>query len=181
MRLALGIRRRRLIGGLVLEALLLAIGGGGLALLVAHWGGQAVRRFLLPNIDWTGAPVDGRVLAVAAVVTLLTVILAALLPAVQTSRPDLGRSLKAGTPGAGRDPRHARTRRALLVLQTALSVLLLSGAGLFVTSLLLCLVVAFAARQNRLGEVVIVALALAVFSILLFGYALGLTMPLWPV
>jgi predicted permease len=63
------------------------------------------------------------------------VLLAGLVPALQTSRPDLTTSLKAGSQAAGRSRRHARLRRSLLVFQTALSVLLLVGAGLFVRSL----------------------------------------------
>ncbi|HEU5305476.1 MAG TPA: ADOP family duplicated permease, partial [Gemmatimonadales bacterium] len=135
VRLALGIRRRRLVGELLLESLILAVLGGGLALLAAQWGGAAIRNFLMPDIDWVGPPVDARVVAAASLATLITLIAAGLLPAIQTSRPDLTVALKAGSQAAGRDPRHARLRRALLVVQTALSVLLLSGAGLFVRSL----------------------------------------------
>ena len=135
VRLALGIRRRRLVGELLLESLILAVMGGSLALLAAQWGGEAIRNFLMPDIDWVGPPVDGRVVAVASLATLITLVAAGLLPAIQTSRPDLTVALKAGSQAAGRDPRHARLRRTLLVTQTALSVLLLSGAGLFVRSL----------------------------------------------
>ena len=135
VRLALGIRRRRLVGELLLESMILAVLGGGLALLAAQWGGEAIRSFLMPDIDWVGPPVDARVVAVASLATLITLLAAGLLPAIQTSRPDLTVALKAGSQAAGRDPRHARLRRVLLVTQTALSVLLLSGAGLFVRSL----------------------------------------------
>ena len=135
VRLALGIRRRRLVAGLLLESLFLAVLGGGLALLAAQWGGEAIRNFLMPDIDWVGPPVDARVVVMASLATLITLVAVGLLPAIQTSRPDLTVALKAGSQAAGRDPRHARLRRALLVTQTALSVLLLSGAGLFVRSL----------------------------------------------
>jgi predicted permease len=135
VRLALGIRRRRLVAGLLLESLILAVLGGGLALLAAQWGGEAIRNFLMPDIDWVGPPVDTRVVVMASLATLVTLVAAGLLPAIQTSRPDLTTALKAGSQAVGRDPRHARLRRALLVTQTALSVLLLSGAGLFVRSL----------------------------------------------
>jgi putative ABC transport system permease protein len=135
VRMALGSRRRRLVFNLLLEAVFLAGMGAALALLLSHWGGLAIRRFLMPDIDWSGPPLDGRVLAIALIATLMTVLLAGLVPALQTSRPDLTGSLKAGSQGAGRSRGHARLRRSLLVFQTALSVLLLVGAGLFVRSL----------------------------------------------
>ncbi|HEX9894807.1 MAG TPA: FtsX-like permease family protein, partial [Gemmatimonadales bacterium] len=135
VRLALGSRRRRLVAELLLEVIILAVAGGVLALLVAYWGGAAIRSFLLPDIDWVGSPLDGRVAAVTWLATLLTIVVAGLVPAIHGSRPDLNQSLKSGSQASGRDPRQARLRRTLLVAQTALSVVLLMGAGLFVQSL----------------------------------------------
>jgi predicted permease len=135
VRLALGSRRRRLIFNLLLEAGLLAGMGAMLSLLLAHWGGLAIRTFLMPEFDWSGPPLDGRVIVIALAATVLTVLLAGLVPALQASRPDLTSSLKAGSQGAGRSRGQARLRRSLLVFQTALSVVLLVGAGLFVRSL----------------------------------------------
>ncbi len=135
VRLALGIRRRRLVGQLLLESAALSLLGGGLALLVIRWGGAAIRQFLLPNIDWIGPPLDPRVALLAGAATAATVLLAGLVPAYRVSRPDLTDALKSGSQASGRDPRHTRLRRTLLVTQTALSVTLLVGAGLFVRSL----------------------------------------------
>jgi len=135
VRLALGVRRRRLVGQLLLESGLLAVAGGALALLVVRWGGFAMRTFLLPNVDWVDDPLDLRTAAFAALATLATVLLAGLAPALTASRAELTEVLRSGAPGAGSAPRHHRFRRGLLLAQTALSMVLLAGAGLFVRSL----------------------------------------------
>ena len=141
VRLALGIGRRRLLRLLLAEGMLLALAGGAAGVLLAWWGGQLLRATLLENVSWGAAPVDGRVLLVAAAATLATGVLVSLLPALQASRPDLVPSLKEGTAGAGA---RSRLRSTLTVVQAALSVVLLVGAGLFVLSLR-------NVRQLRLG------------------------------
>ena len=133
VRLAMGVGRGRLVRQLLTETLLLALLGAVAALLLAWWGGYAVRSLLLPEVTWGASPVDTRVLAFTAVVTFATVLLAGLLPAVQASGTDVATALKTG----GRDGggRRSPLRNALLVAQAALSVMLLVGAGLFVKSL----------------------------------------------
>ena len=133
VRLALGIGRGRLVRLLVLESLVLAALGGGAAVLVARWGGELVRRVLFSGVQWVDSPVDTRVLAYTALATLATGLLAGLAPALQTSRPELTGALKEGT-REGRMHR-SRTRRTLLLVQAALTVVLLVGTGLFVRSL----------------------------------------------
>ncbi len=135
VRLALGVRRRRLVAQLLLESGLLALAGGVLALLVVRWGGFAMRTFLLPDIDWLDDPLDLRTAAFAALATAATVFIAGLAPALTTSRADLTDVLRSGAPGAGTAPQQHRFRRGLLLAQTALSMVLLVGAGLFVRSL----------------------------------------------
>jgi predicted permease len=135
VRLALGVRRRRLVGQLLMESGVLALLGGSLALLVVKWGGFAMRTFLLPDIDWVDDPLDLRTATFAAIATLLTVLLAGLAPALTASRGDLNDVLRTGAAGAGTSKRHHRFRRGLLLAQTALSMILLVGAGLFVRSL----------------------------------------------
>ncbi|MGD8700749.1 MAG: ABC transporter permease, partial [Gemmatimonadales bacterium] len=133
VRLALGISRRRLMGQLLTESLVLAVLGGIAAVLAAAWGADFVRRILLPDVVWTESPVGARVLTFTAMVALATGFISGIVPALQASRPDLTLDLKdsarAGT------VRRSRTRVALLVVQGALSVVLLVGAGLFVRSL----------------------------------------------
>jgi predicted permease len=132
VRLALGIGRGRLLRLLVAEGMLLAVVGGATGLLLAYWGGEFLRATLLENMRWAGSPVDARVLAVAAAVTLATGLLVSLVPAVLASRSDLVAGLKSGTPGGGT---RSQLRGALTIAQAALSVVLLVGAGLFVLSL----------------------------------------------
>ena len=133
VRLAMGIGRGRLVRQLLTETLLLAMLGASAALLLAWWGGQVVRSVLLPAVAWQGNPVDMRVLGYTALLTIATVLLAGLIPALQASNTDVATALKAGSREGG--GRRGGIRAALLVAQAALSVVLLVGAGLFVRSL----------------------------------------------
>jgi predicted permease len=132
VRLALGISRGRLIRLLLLESLALGIVGGAAGLAIATAGGRYVRGALLPNVQWTSSPVDARVLAITALAALVTGIVIGLLPAIQATRPDVAGALKAGARDGGQ---RMRLRSALTIMQAALSVVLLVGAGLFVRSL----------------------------------------------
>jgi predicted permease len=133
VRLALGIGRGRLLRLLVLESLVLASLGGAAAVFVAKWGGELVRLVLFAGVEWVDSPVDARVVAYTAVAALATGLLAGLAPALQASNPRLTGALKEGT----REGRVHRSgaRQALLLVQAALTVVLLVGTGLFVRSL----------------------------------------------
>ena len=133
MRLALGVTRARLLSQLLTESLLLAMIGGVAGLVIAHWGGAALRAGLLPQSEAAAGFRDMRTILYAAAAALAVGLLTGLAPILQATRADLTNDLKAGTREGtyGR----SRTRVALLVLQGALSVILLVGAGLFVRSL----------------------------------------------
>jgi putative ABC transport system permease protein len=133
VRLALGISRGRLIRLLVGESVVLGLLGGIAGLAVAYVGGKFVRGVLLPNVAWTDAPIDVRVLAVTALMAFAVGLVVGLAPALQGTRLELTSALKSGVRegGAGR----SRVRAMLTVTQAALSVVLLVGAGLFVMSL----------------------------------------------
>jgi putative ABC transport system permease protein len=133
VRAGLGAGRARLMGQLLVESLVLALGGGAAGLLVALWGGAAVRAFLLPGLPSTTTLLDPRVLLFAAAAATLTGLLAGIAPAWQTSRADVAESLRSG----GRDvtTTGGRLRSTLLATQVALTLVLLVGAGLFVRSL----------------------------------------------
>jgi putative ABC transport system permease protein len=133
VRAGLGAGRGGLVRMLLAESLVFAALGGGAALLLAMWGGSAVRGLLIPDLPADLSIVDGRVLAFAAAAVLLTALLTGLAPAIQSSRTDLADALKSG--GHGATARGGRTRAALLVAQIALTLVLLVGAGLFVRSL----------------------------------------------
>jgi predicted permease len=133
VRLALGISRGRLVRLLLGESLALAFLGGVAALAVIPLVGRVVRSTLLPGVAWSGGVYDGRVLAVAAALTLATGLAAGLLPALHAGRHDVIGSLRAGMRGDAAGT--SRLRSGLAVAQAALSVVLLVGAGLFVRSL----------------------------------------------
>jgi predicted permease len=133
VRRALGVSTARLYQQLLTESLVLSVLGGVTAVVFAVWAGTALRRLMLPNIHWAHGAIGGRAIAFAAVISLITGIVAGLAPALQATRPDLVNSLKAGS----REGSYQRStlRSALLAAQAALAVVLLIGAGLFVRSL----------------------------------------------
>jgi putative ABC transport system permease protein len=133
VRLALGVSRSRLIAQFVTEGVLLAAFGGVAGLVVAQWGGAAIRRLLLPEGSSFNLGTDWRTIGVAGACALAAALLTVLGPAFLATRSDLAAALKAGAREG--TYRSSLTRSALLVIQGALSVVLLVGAGLFVRSL----------------------------------------------
>jgi predicted permease len=139
VRLALGASRRRLIRQLLTESVLLSISGGAVGLLLGQTGARAIVH-LLPS----GGPFpfsldvspDGRVLGFAFGISVLTGLLFGMGPALRASRRDLTPSLKTrpSLPGPARWLR-PDLRRALVVIQVALSLVLLVGVGLLARSL----------------------------------------------
>jgi predicted permease len=134
VRMALGVGRARLVAQLLTESVVVAVLGGVLGLALAHWGGGAIRRALLPNVDWSFVPIfDSRVMLFTTATVLSTGLLTGLAPALHALRADVNASLKAGEREGG--GQRAPLRSGLLVAQAALSVVLLIGAALFVRSL----------------------------------------------
>jgi len=132
VRLAVGVSRARLLTQFLSESTLLAIVGGAVGVLVAQWGGGLLRAFLLPDVAWTAAALDPRLLGVTAVIAVVAGVITGLAPMRQLARADVVSDLRDG--GRGVSLRGSRMRRGLLVLQGAISVVLLVGAGLFVRS-----------------------------------------------
>jgi putative ABC transport system permease protein len=133
LRIALGVSRLRLLSQLLTESMLLAASGSILGIVVARWLSTVLSASFLPGTELAPVARDPRVLAFMAVVTLAVGVSTSVFPIMQTRRLSLTDDLKAGVRAGTYHRSHTRT--ALLVLQGALSLVLLVGAGLFVRSL----------------------------------------------
>ena len=136
LRLTLGASRSRLIRQLLAESLLLAVLGTAAGVALA----QILSRALVAFLSSQQRPIfveltpDWRVLGFAAGLALLTCILFGLTPAIQASRTEPGVAMKASARGATAGRGRFLLRRALVVSQVALSLVLLTAALLFVRS-----------------------------------------------
>ena len=132
IRLALGASRARLIRQLLIESVVLALLGGVLGVFFA-WGLTQVIVALMPDFyvpNEARVTLNGWVLGFSVGVSVLTGILFGLVPGFQCTRPDLNEALKDGGHAAGAGARSTRTRHTLVVVEVALSIVLLVGASL---------------------------------------------------
>ena len=133
VRLALGVSRTRLLTQLLTESMVLAVAGSLLGVVVGTWMSATLSAAFLPGAERLSVAGDPRTLAFIGIITLVVGAFTGVLPVLQARRLTLTDDLKAGA-RAGTF-RRSRIRSALLVLQGALSLVLLVGAGLFVRSL----------------------------------------------
>jgi predicted permease len=137
VRLAVGASRSRLIRQLLVESLLLALVGAALGALLA----QGLSRFLVSFLSTTGNPVfldltpDWSVLGFTSGVAALTCLLFGLTPALRATRVEPGASMNATGRGLTASRERFSLRRGLVVVQVALSLVLVAGAVLFSRSL----------------------------------------------
>lgn len=135
IRAALGASRSEIVRQLLIESLLLALGGGALGVVISFWGTRvlsALPASTLPRIN----PIymDGEVLAFAFGLSLFTGVLFGLMPTLQFSKPDVQTVLREEGRAVAGGRRRSFARAMLVVSQIALSMILLVGAGLLMRS-----------------------------------------------
>src|SRR5690606_11755518 len=131
VRVAIGAGRGRLVRQLLTESVLLAFAGGALGVLVAVWATDLLSSLLPATVSFDFTP-DIRVLGYALLLTIACGLLFGVTPALQSMRTDVIAALRGEAPPAGRK---WSVRDALVVVQVAISIVLLMGAGLFLRSL----------------------------------------------
>ncbi len=134
VRAALGASRRRMLRQLLAESILLATLGGALGLALAWWGVSALRWLAptdLPRV--TDIAVNGSVAAFNFTIAILAGVVSGIIPALQSQARDLHDSLKDETRASATRAR-LRARNLLVIVETALGVVVLVGAGLLLRS-----------------------------------------------
>ena len=135
IRTALGATSVRILRQILTETVLLALSGGALGLAFAHFAVRFIVAFLadkLPHSIEVG--LDSKVLIFTAVISVITGIVAGVLPAWRLTRRDVNQALKQGLGRTDADSGGHRTRSILVVSEVALSLILLIGAGLMIRS-----------------------------------------------
>jgi putative ABC transport system permease protein len=136
IRVALGAAGSRVVQQILAETLLLSIAGGALGLLLAKLGMALTLEFLSDNLPKsTEVSLDTSVLAFTVFISIVTGVIAGLLPAIRMTKTNVNDALKQGLGKTDSDSGGRRTRSLLVVSEVALSLILLVGAGLMIRSL----------------------------------------------
>ncbi|HEX6929774.1 MAG TPA: FtsX-like permease family protein, partial [Gammaproteobacteria bacterium] len=134
---ALGASRRRLAASVLFESLLVAMVAAGIGMMLSHWGGNVLDRYLIAVDDmpvyWAVASYDWRMLLFVTGLVFLVAVTAGLAPALRAGRADLTRDLKQG--GATTGGSASRTLRSLVWVEIGLSCILLVTTGLMLRSM----------------------------------------------
>ncbi len=132
IRLAIGASRARLVRQLLTESMLLSLLGGAISFVIALWTTDIFKSFIPNALDIS---LDARVLGFTLLLALASGVLFGLAPAFAASRPDLIPALKDEAGTYDQRGRRWNLRSLLVVAQIALSLIVLTGAGLFIKSL----------------------------------------------
>ena len=134
---ALGATRWQVVKQLVLESALLAAAGGALGVFVSRFGVQGLLALTPANIPRAGEiGLDASVLAFTALISLMAAIATGLAPALSIAHGDLARQLNEASRGSTEGARGRAVRTGLVIVEVALSLVLLAGAGVLLKELL---------------------------------------------
>ena len=136
LRASLGASQGRLVRQLLVESFVLAAAGGALGCVLAYGGIQLVAATIPPILPGEAALELNRVVLLFAFgITVLTIIVCGLAPAIHAMRGSLSVRLSGSGKGSGGGFRHGKLRAALVIVEVALSIVLLAGAGLMMRTL----------------------------------------------
>ncbi len=136
VRAALGAPRGRIVRQLLVESVILATAGGALGALAGYWLASWLTVLVPPDMLPRHAPasLDWRVLLFTLGISVLSAMVAGIAPAMFASRTNLNDTMRQGAPGRSEGRSQRRTRSSLLAIEVALGLVLLFGAGLFLSS-----------------------------------------------
>jgi predicted permease len=133
VRTALGATRGRLVRQLITESVLLSFAGGVAGVVVAIWSFEFLRLLIPPGLSlFVNLRIDAMVLVFTLVLAVITGMIFGLAPALQSSRVDLNEALKQGGGRTSLSTGHRRLQSAMIVIEVALAMVLLVGAGLLI-------------------------------------------------
>jgi putative ABC transport system permease protein len=135
IRTALGASSARVLRQMLVESVLLALAGGAVGLVYAHFGVRLIMAFLAEKVPHAlEVSLNLTVLAFTLAISVVTGLLAGILPALRLSRPNVNQALKQGLGRTDSDSSGQKTRGILVIAEVALSLVLLFGAGLMIRS-----------------------------------------------